>query len=232
MSHPSDFGLLTVEQVDGLSTNDPNGTALKATVRWVREFVAKSHPELKKGDPDWSWPVCPFMPRSLDRNLAWFTVPSGEISAPADVERAVGRFKDVIKMLDPTDGIDAYHKTVVVVFPTVPLRRASTYIDDVQAEIRGHYRADGLMIGEFHKDNTSGGRYNDDFRPLRSPYPMIAIRLMVRKDRYFLLDAPSISKEELISNREAYLRWVPVKPSVSNGEELKQILIKRNEDLK
>ena len=44
----------------------------------------------------------------------------------------------------------------------------------------------GMMLGEFHSMNDSPGLRNPEFRPLRSPVPMLAIRLMVESDLPFM----------------------------------------------
>lgn len=52
------------------------------------------------------------------------------------------------------------------------------------------------MIGQFHPLSDEPGIYNPDFRPLRSPFPMIAIRKIVPEDHPFL-KAPASSREQL-----------------------------------
>jgi hypothetical protein len=42
------------------------------------------------------------------------------------------------------------------------------------------------MIGQFHPKCDQPGLWNDDFRPLRSPIPLLAIRIMVPGDLPFL----------------------------------------------
>jgi hypothetical protein len=44
----------------------------------------------------------------------------------------------------------------------------------------------GLLVGEFHAANANPGLHNPDFRPLRSPVPMLAIRHLVESDLAFL----------------------------------------------
>ena len=44
----------------------------------------------------------------------------------------------------------------------------------------------GLMLGEFHMRNNQPGLRNDDFFPLRTPIPCLAVRHMVPTDLAFL----------------------------------------------
>jgi len=78
---------------------------------------------------------------------------------------------------------------------------AAKLIDDAQNELKASFVDVGLMLGEFHSENESPGLRNPEFRPLRSPVPMLAIRHMVESDLPFLrrsIDAPSV--------RASYLR--------------------------
>ena len=48
----------------------------------------------------------------------------------------------------------------------------------------------GMMIGEFHASNNASGLRNDNFFPLRTPYPCLVMRYMVPGDFAFMsLDA-------------------------------------------
>ncbi len=45
------------------------------------------------------------------------------------------------------------------------------------------------MVGQFHPRCEQGGLWNEGFRPLRAPIPLLAIRRMVSSDLPFLLDS-------------------------------------------
>ncbi len=52
----------------------------------------------------------------------------------------------------------------------------------VQAKLKNDFVARGLMLGQFHPHCDEPGLWNDDFRPLRSPVPLLGIRHMVPTD--------------------------------------------------
>jgi hypothetical protein len=55
--------------------------------------------------------------------------------------------------------------------------------------VKADYVSRGLMIGEFYDGPPAkAGLWNQDFRPLRSPVPLLAIRRMVRTGFPFLRD--------------------------------------------
>jgi hypothetical protein len=77
-------------------------------------------------------------------------------------------------------------------------------IDVSKERLKPLFVNDGLMLGEFHELNESPGLHNPDFRPLRSPIPLLAIRRMVYSDIVFL-NRPSDPPERRIRFLEAYL---------------------------
>jgi hypothetical protein len=52
--------------------------------------------------------------------------------------------------------------------------------------VKDEFVADGLMVGQFHPVCANPGLWNEDFRPLRSPVPLLAIRQMLVFDLPFL----------------------------------------------
>jgi hypothetical protein len=59
------------------------------------------------------------------------------------------------------------------------LHASPVYIDGIQRPLRDEFVREGLMLGEFHQLSQSKGIHNKEFRPLRSPIPMLTIRHMV-----------------------------------------------------
>jgi hypothetical protein len=93
----------------------------------------------------------------------------------------------------------------MLIFPDVHIEEAFKLIDGVQQKLKPFFIEAGLMIGEFHKRNESPGLHNPNFRPLRSPIPMLGIRYMVESDLPFL---QQVSDEPCLRIRylEAYLQ--------------------------
>ncbi|MFJ9847305.1 DUF6875 domain-containing protein [Kitasatospora sp. NPDC101155] len=170
---------------------------------WVRDFITQPHPDLESGNPESKKVVCPFMPGSLELGLTWFALASDPIRSPVDVIDALAKYKDLIKSIPPTSGREARYKTIIVVFPMVSSEAASEFIDGVHGKVAGEYRADGLMLGEFHPGNGKCGAHNPAFFPLRSPVPAMAVRLMVARDHVFLAKDSGDPLKDL-ENAKAY----------------------------
>eukprot|EP00742_Colponemidia_sp_Colp-10_P002917 GILJ01003114.1.p1 GENE.GILJ01003114.1~~GILJ01003114.1.p1 ORF type:complete len:620 (-),score=94.09 GILJ01003114.1:95-1954(-) len=150
---------------------------------YVREFLARPHPLVgRKG------PTCPFIPSSLKKNCLYLSVVR---TSPANITKSrvaahvMKAFKQFF-LLSPTEHPSAQFKAIVLIFPDIPAADAHECIDEVQAQLKETFVAEGLMLGEFHLMNNCPGLRNNKFYPLRTPFPSLAIRYMVPSDLAFL----------------------------------------------
>jgi len=177
-------------EVDRLGEDLP---IMAKTLAWIRDFLAKPHPDL--GRPG---PVCPFIPNAINLNTVWMKVIRTQNPTVAQIESIVEPYRDVFIKLEPTDAKSAINKAILLIFPDVPLQEAPLLIDGVKQKLKSSFVKEGLMLGEFHGLNPSGGLHNPDFRPLRSPAPMLAIRFMVSTDLPFLMKSTDPAKERAL----------------------------------
>lgn len=154
---------------------------LEMTRDWTKSFLAKPHSELGR-----TGPVCPFLPRSLKLNTVWFATIRAKHLDPDQIAALVKRYRDVFLHLKPTQDEAALYKSIMLVFPDIEDEKGAALIDKVQQQLKPFFVEEGLMIGEFHPWNETPGLHNSDFRPLRSPISMLAIRFMVESDLPFL----------------------------------------------
>lgn len=148
---------------------------------YAREFLAKPHPEVGRRGP-----VCPFVPVSLKRDALHLAViqtddllagapdtPEGRAAALVPKLTAFMRgMVDVYKGLEPSSGRYAAYKALVLVFPDIPQAEAPDIVDVVQDQCKPEFVRLGYMLGEFHRFNNTPGLRNDQFFPLRTPYPV------------------------------------------------------------
>ncbi|WP_052756451.1 DUF6875 domain-containing protein [Lysobacter capsici] len=177
---------------------DPSAP-LPQTVAWIRTFLARPHPDV--GRPG---PVCPFTPTALALDTIWLAEIHDRDVSVDRITQLIGEYRDLFAEIEPRTGQVAINKTVLIVFPHLG-DEAAAFIDEVQQQLKPSFVDLGLMLGEFHATNESPGLRNPDFRPLRSPVPMLAIRHMVETDLPFLrrsLDTPQVRGQYLRS----YLR--------------------------
>lgn len=174
---------------------------LQKTVAWMRAFLAKPHPNLGR-----TGPVCPFVPISISLDtihLACLHTPAD--AEPEVIEDVVNRFRDIFLELEPKEGEDTINKSLLMVFPRIPLDHAGRLIDAVQQRLKPRFTRYGLMLGEFHELNETPGLRNPDFRPLRSPLCMLVIRYMVESDLPFL-ERPNDPAGTRVGFLRSYLR--------------------------
>ncbi|MDX3659774.1 hypothetical protein PV646_20940 [Streptomyces sp. ID05-26A] len=154
--------------------------ALYSVVGWAHQYLVKPHPDLGRNGP-----VCPFVQSSLDKGLLYLAVHPGRPGAVGEIIDALARYREWCLELRATAGRAAQYLTILVLFP----ESASRLVDEAQSRLKADYVARGLMIGEFHDGPPpKSGLWNPEFRPLRSPVPMLAIRSLVPTDFPFLRD--------------------------------------------
>jgi len=162
----------------------PYEQCLRATLEWVRQYLCRPHPDLgRKGD------VCPYAESSVLKGTFHMAVYPNRPADPGEITELLTRYRDWFVGLEPRTGAAAQFKTIVVLFPELDSPEGRALIDATQQLLKSEYVAHGLMIGEFHNGPPDKpGLWNPEFRPLRSPVPLLAIRHMVPTDLPFLRD--------------------------------------------
>ncbi|WP_322746423.1 DUF6875 domain-containing protein [Nostoc sp. LEGE 12450] len=195
---PKLMQLYTILEIEQLQEYEDRPYLLE-TIEWVKSFLARPHPNL--GRPG---AVCPFVPYSLKSNSIRLAVIRTKYLYPEQLEEIVGRYKDIFLKMEVKEQELEINKAFLLIFPDVHIEDACKLIDSVQQKLKPLFVESGLMIGEFHKRNETPGMHNPDFRPLRSPIPLLAIRFMVEADLPFLL-SPADPRLR-IRYLEAYLK--------------------------
>lgn len=168
--------------------------ALAPAMAWVDEFVVQTNPDLGRAGV-----VCPFVPEAMRRDLLQYFVvpvePAPELREAASdddyaavIEPAILRLRDQFVATRITDHRYRLFHSYLMVFRGLDLvpERASPLIERIQRKLKPSFVEMGMMIGEFHPMSNAIGLRNPDFRPLRSPIPLLSIRNMVEIDFAFL----------------------------------------------
>lgn len=190
-THPTDPRLYLVELADFRTVPlapviQENMEPLRAIVHWATDYLCSPHPDLGRRGA-----VCPFTNPSMKRNLFFLTVMRGADLRADDVEQVVRSYRDWFLEMEPHDPRQAQYKSINILFPDIPEDAWTTLIEATQDRLKGEYVPHGIMIGEFHPGPPDKAALrNPDFRPLRSPVPLLSIRHMVPTDFAFLRDRP------------------------------------------
>lgn len=156
--------------------------ALVEIAAWIKSYLCCPHADLGR-----SGPMCPFVPGALQKQLLFgavydqpdLDVPTIKAILLEEMERFIA--------LPPISGNEAQFKSLMVLFPNLPADRVAELIETAQAELQKDFVPNGLMVGEFHSGPPDKrGLWNEDFRPLYSPVPMLVVRHMVPTDVLFL----------------------------------------------
>ena len=168
--------------------------ALAPAIAWVDDFVKQANPDLGR-----TGVVCPFVPESARQDMLQYFVldvalapelrrEAKEEDYAAVMEPAILRLRDQFMANRTTDPKIRLLYAYLIVFRGLDLEldRASLLIERIQRELKPKFVELGLMIGEFHPFSNALGLRNPDFRPLRSPVPLLSFRNMVEIDFVFL----------------------------------------------
>jgi hypothetical protein len=166
-------------------TAAPRLADLRQIATWAVEFLNKPHEQLGRRGP-----VCPYTRHSMDNNcflLAW----AGGEHDVASIELTIDRYRRwFIELFGQAEEARAHLLTILVVLPGLD-RTDPGPLDALQGRLKDAFVREGLMVGQFHPCCAQSGLWNEDFRPLRAPLPLLAIRRMVASDLPFLLDSAS-----------------------------------------
>jgi hypothetical protein len=190
----------------------PDIADLREITTWAVEFLTAPNQQLGRRGP-----VCPYTRLSMDNNCFLLAWAGGEHDVQS-IESMVDQYRRwFMELLERPEGAREHLLTILVVLPGFD-RTDSGPLDALQSRLKDAFVREGLMVGQFHPHCAQSGLWNEDFRPLRAPIPLVAIRRMVASDLPFLLDSAS--------HLSAYLnRFAPDIPS-----HVRRLLVARIED--
>jgi hypothetical protein len=158
--------------------------ALHALADWIKTYVVKPHKDLGRAGP-----VCPFVPGALERKTLWLAPEQIADRDVPDVVELINGYQTLFLDAQPTDGDDADHKVIVVVFTDLSAARAQGVFADVLQHLAvPSYVEDGIVFGPFYDGHEGTAIYNSSFRPFQSPVPFLFVRYGVISDWKFFLD--------------------------------------------
>jgi len=163
----------------------PRHADLRRIATWAVNFLNVPNEKLGR-----SGPVCPYTRLSMDHHAFLLAHAGGERDTRS-IEKTIDLYRLwFLELLEQLEPARRHLLTILVVLPDLD-RTDPAPLDALQARLKDAFVREGLMVGQFHPRCDQPGLWNDDFRPLRAPIPLLAIRRMVSSDLPFLLDCAS-----------------------------------------
>ncbi len=170
-----------------LREDRPDDRALGVLKNWARDFLMSDHPELGRDGN-----VCPFTSFGARIDTLRFGVSEAR---PDDYERvrsellkAFAQFEDIPH--PPKMGV---YRAILVAFPNCTTAEGIATLARAQKSLRLTSFLRARMIGVFYPDAPEPGLWNERFRPLRAPIPLVAIRSLVAADAAFVMRHPLLA---------------------------------------
>jgi hypothetical protein len=154
----------------------------RSIARWITSYLMSAHPDLgRAGD------VCPFTAQAF--RLDTIRIGASKTTSANIIKSTM---HDCFRQfaLIPTAKSMQHFRTIIVGFPGINDERGLEALKTAQAQLKFHCLPRGLMLGRFHAGSNDPGLWNPDFRPLRSPIPLLAIREVVEADAPFAMRHP------------------------------------------
>ena len=176
-SNEPDTAFLTHEESRALAAE---GGVFGTLFDWVQTYPMNTHAELGRAGV-----VCPYtrQARKLDSlrlGVCW--------TDPNDEERAfdaIRRGFEELRHIRVKSGQEQF-RTVVIAFPGCDSGAGLAMLMRAQRRHRYYAMLRFRMMGFMHPRSESPGLWNPDFRPLRAPMPVLAVRYLVEQDAPFI----------------------------------------------
>ncbi len=164
--------LLTLPEARARSA-DGAAPSLATLVRWVETYLMSAHADL--GRPG---AVCPFTRQAAKLDTVRLGIST---AAAADEDAAFAVVRRSFADLDaiPAQASLQHFRTVILGFPGCADPAGTAMLQRVQKRLKFASLQRLRMIGLMHPDSEAPGLWNPQFRPLRAPFPVVAVRHMV-----------------------------------------------------
>lgn len=176
--------LLTLAEARARCAGSADEAALSTLLGWVETYLMSAHADLGR-----TGAVCPFTRQAAKLDTARLAISD---AGPENEERAFALIRRSFAELDaiPSKPSMQHFRTVIIGFPACASPAGIAMLQRIQNRHKFFSLRRNRMIGLMHIDSDAPGLWNPDFRPLRAPLPVLAIRHMVEHDAPFAARHP------------------------------------------
>ncbi|RYE31717.1 MAG: hypothetical protein EOP23_15155 [Hyphomicrobiales bacterium] len=157
---------------------------LAVLVEWVETYLMSPHADLGR-----TGAVCPFTRQAAKLDTVRLGISA---STAGDEEAAFAAVRRSFADLDaiPAQASLQHFRTVILGFPGCADPAGTAMLQRVQKRLKFASLRRLRMIGLMHPASEAPGLWNPQFRPLRAPFPVVAVRHMVEHDAPFAARHP------------------------------------------
>jgi hypothetical protein len=152
---------------------------------WVRCYLMRPHPKL--GRPG---AVCPFT--SAAARLDAIRVGSSQADTQEAVDRTMRQALAAFEAIECPKA-QRHLRAVIVGFPNCAGEDGRAVLKNARNRLRLASILGGKMFALFEPRSGDKGLLNPEFRPMQSPLPLLAIRMLVENDAPFVLRNPLLA---------------------------------------
>lgn len=207
---PREPQLLTFAAARSRCEGADAGQPLAVLHGWVEHYLMSPHADL--GRPG---AVCPFTRQAAKLDTVRLAIATASADDESEAHAVVSRSFADLDAIPAKAGL-RHFRTVIIGFPNCADAAGTAMLQRVQKRLRFRALRRLRMIGLMHPESEAPGLWNPRFRPLRAPFPIVAIRHMVEQDapfaaRHPLLMLPYLARFPVAGTRRllAHLRAGP-----------------------
>ncbi|MEQ1975970.1 DUF6875 domain-containing protein [Xenorhabdus sp. SGI240] len=154
---------------------------IKTIAQWCIDYLCNPHTDLGR-----SGVVCPFSPTSMKKETFWITEVKTKGMTEDKIKKHILNLLNLFLDKEPRTGDSTQFKTIVSIWSDIS---PEENIARLHHEMKPLFLRNGLMLGEFFNLCSKGGLRNPNFKPLRSPVPLLVVREMLEFDIAFLSES-------------------------------------------
>ncbi|OCP37785.1 DUF6875 domain-containing protein [Ensifer sp. LC163] len=193
----TDGRFFRMKEVRDIANGISQDSDIARLLDWVESYLMNGHPDLGR-----TGAVCPFTRQAARIDTVRLAISHAR---PEDEDTTFALIRGAFTELEaiPCKPAMRHFRTVIVGFPDCDSAEGIAMLKRIQRRHRFYSLARARMIGMMHAGSEDRGLWNPEFRPLRSPMPVLAIRHLVENDAPFAALHPALMV--------AYLARFPIK---------------------
>ena len=180
--------------------------AMQTLIGWVESYLMRGHADLGR-----TGAVCPFTKQAARIDTVRLAISR---AGADDEDEAFGLIRGAFAELEtiPCKPGMEHFRTIIIGFPECATEEGMAMLGRVQRRHKFFSLSRFRMIGYMFAANDAPGLWNPEFRPLRAPMPVLAIRHLVEQDapfaaRHPLLMVPYLAKFRFAGAKRLYDFW-------------------------